>query len=1745
MKGRSKVAIPHLTGGLNNKLNQLIEFSESLDHPVFLDRQGNHITNHDIVRLYEESQTANDKKPLVYIYHAPNNEELARRNPAKPSKRKTNARDKYMANLLGGKDGNDLLNLASKVGSRKAAVELLKSGNGKSPYNVEIPLTDEDEIQSLKMQGLSPSNNALVDQAYRKKLENQIVSYLGSEEEDLASIDKGVLITDELITDFRQMLTVYHLAHQMNGPVANAIKGHVPRSKSQVFDRLIPSFDDILAGENLVLFANQIIREPRAKYTRFTMPDSTTTLLPPWLDLADPNDTALRELRDSLGDRDVETFLQLLAGGDLFGAIQKIGSNISNAFEVPFNLLFGIRRIRQDDRQARMFDDLIENIADALVADFGRGRGYTNRKELAKAIVFATEDAYDKRITDVFSPLRVTVNAARRVRRFSPSGATMKLALDFQTLDAGEIENRPSVGQITPGMFYIGNFDFQIPPIGWNRKWMVATAQIIHEYWPYIRPSGASAANAAFMPLTDDRSLSLPQILYLIAIRAKELYNYDLAPEEWLVLIHVLGGENALKENFYSRSNQGYTSEIDSLIYQIEEEIIQQRAELERAVEASRIAGVRRNPSNSALPQVYSKNLMTLEKALKTRTSILKSQLDEMKNIRRKTIETDKKTLDKLSDEVKSEITKRKTFEVKLKEAMKTTDDVGKELAKLEKDAARLEKAMEALEKEGGKTYIVDEIGASLTRSLEKNALVIGVDALRNLANDLGIPFEEGTKKEQLHGIIMNHIKGVKTEDTEESAKVLKAVSETVIEPAKEKVEDLVEEIADDSDAILEAAMESVAAIESSRPPKGVARRKKKAYSEPEEEAKDPPKDAGDTPELPELPKDSNYASKKNDPKWKPDKSYFDRVDKFIDGLGDDRDTYQTIKQASVPKSPKPTVYLGDTGKIVILGDTHADYLINQALFVHIMSNYKDAKHVVWLGDTVDGGRAGATNMRDEWVPFDHDMKNLEFINDLVKEDPKKYIPLQGNHERPSLAPSFITRYDQSQFWNEALDTKGFKWTITKELKDFSIRPAIAVAGRTIMMHGQFPDSPLNLKEIKNDNKLGNKKLADVLWNRRDFSGKRKSFDDEWVKHLTDLGLNTQIVAHTPSIASVYLREIKSKNANENGMFYDKDGLLGASLQSSCMPAYSDNTEYFVLDLDNDELIIEEFDKKGQHVKTLRQKTPPQKSGSMAVDDLEIGRRNPAGDYHKYEKKVISILKKEGGAAGLTALKPAFPKKTTKAKARSMLKKMNHVVQHQDGDYILVRGISNPMDYAVRAEESIKGTKIQTSPGPKGANCGSCIYMCPTSGRCSKWSEMAGRPVFVLEDWYCKAYEARPKMNKPIGAIELGVGVSLLGGIAVIGKFAGPYVSHLLAKRREKKLSEKIVGDVVGELKPLIESLGQRNEEAVAYSVAKQMTPSQIEQLGELQDEIGDEIEPEVEEFFDEIIEQSEVQVRYHIIETPHGEYRYDEDRMTMEVPVGDDDKVMSWIENNMQEDNPNLYHDVTIEGDTATYKLKKKARRNVPFDLSAIESANQRDALDQVEVWAEKYIDDELRHRVYGLQAEGMTSTGNLNYEITIKGEGNDALLRILQLLAPTAWPNTTEGLPYIDSPQRFTNAQRSAQRSSLHKVATELGKLYRDKETNKPASVKVSVQERNRYFIVEFTSASSVASRKTERKRPKRRKPKMKIGDAPTKNPQLPACSYRKSKRAKACGGKLRAKKNPKGRIVCTKCDAEYEMR
>ena len=513
------------------------------------------------------------------------------------------------------------------------------------------------------------------------------------------------------------------------------------------------------------------------------------------------------------------------------------------------------------------------------------------------------------------------------------------------------------------------------------------------------------------------------------------------------------------------------------------------------------------------------------------------------------------------------------------------------------------------------------------------------------------------------------------------------------------------------------------------------------------------------------------------------------------DGLNNNNSS-ASKKLHKLPLAPRPTVYLGDSGKIVVLGDTHADYRANEKLLIHIESNYPDAKHVVWLGDTVDGGRGRMTGDM-EYEPGRHDLRNLTLIRKLQIKDKTKYIALQGNHERFYLGMNTWGNAQQFPYWLNTIEQFGHDFALSIELNEFNIRPAIAVAGRTIMMHGQFPNQPLTLDIIRNEEQMTNAMLLNVLWNRKEIG----EFGDDWKGKMLSGGFNTQIVAHTPSIAAANLRS--TGEGNENGMFYDKDGLLGASLQSNCGTNHDPNEdyEYFVLDLDKDTLTIEVFERDGNYKKQLVQKTPPQKSvdiarrnpmncgcgqtpcktygtrrnptipmyvgtptgrvknlGSitaivqvgrniikdvgegiqdiyrsliggrqsmtekrmaMAVAEmqadlerecLELGgnvvgniqidyeypatgsditliavadafktpKKNPASNYHKYEKKVISILKKEGGAAGLKALKPAFPKGTTKAKVVGMLQKMNHVVLHQDGDYILIQGISNP-----------------------------------------------------------------------------------------------------------------------------------------------------------------------------------------------------------------------------------------------------------------------------------------------------------------------------------------------------------------------------------------------------------------------------------------------------------------------------------
>ena len=88
-----------------------------------------------------------------------------------------------------------------------------------------------------------------------------------------------------------------------------------------------------------------------------------------------------------------------------------------------------------------------------------------------------------------------------------------------------------------------------------------------------------------------------------------------------------------------------------------------------------------------------------------------------------------------------------------------------------------------------------------------------------------------------------------------------------------------------------------------------------------------------------------------------------------------------------------------------------------------------------------------------------------------------------------------------------------------------------------------------------------------------------------------------------------------------------------------------------------------------------KKRTGDEKKGDAAAIADVLAASNPGG----VQKKVESILVKEGGAAGLKPLMKAFPKGTTQATAKKAISKMSSVYQHKAGDYILKNPRGKPV----------------------------------------------------------------------------------------------------------------------------------------------------------------------------------------------------------------------------------------------------------------------------------------------------------------------------------------------------------------------------------------------------------------------------------------------------------------------------------
>ncbi|MCM8763831.1 MAG: serine/threonine protein phosphatase [Candidatus Omnitrophica bacterium] len=145
-------------------------------------------------------------------------------------------------------------------------------------------------------------------------------------------------------------------------------------------------------------------------------------------------------------------------------------------------------------------------------------------------------------------------------------------------------------------------------------------------------------------------------------------------------------------------------------------------------------------------------------------------------------------------------------------------------------------------------------------------------------------------------------------------------------------------------------------------------------------------------------------------------------------------------------------VQLPNTGKAVIVGDTHGDLQASRA----VVKQYGKKKfHIVFLGDYVDRGEKSR--------------ENIDFLLSAQKEN-SRIILLAGNHEMNAVEP-----VSPSDFWDQLTQEEAFKYSeIFKNLP-------LAVSGKGfVATHAGLPDLP----EIEKWDTIepGDKNWIKLLW---------------------------------------------------------------------------------------------------------------------------------------------------------------------------------------------------------------------------------------------------------------------------------------------------------------------------------------------------------------------------------------------------------------------------------------------------------------------------------------------------------------------------------------------------------------------------------------------------------------------------------------------------------------------------------------
>jgi len=405
--------------------------------------------------------------------------------------------------------GFALAQMSEKLGARKLALDTAIYGTPGLDRSVRLSAIQggKEDLALSKVVGYEPNRGASIDAMAAGKLKALIQKSmldLGIDEGDKRTKNaqkqlmrgfrsKFTLLEEDLIESFMYMVHAHHEVREMNLPYIEAMMTGMKGAEfpEALLSMLSPSPDDFFKGTDAMLIIDS---KNKPQQTTGRMQGISNQIISLW--------TSILNVKDR--DRPVSVTEKQREVASLLDAFNNDRVKMVQAIE------------RACRRARRRGGDFISAFRAYPLGDNKEAEDAA--AELKQMVVDEAADLIDG--GDLYN--LTTGNA---------DGSYREDVL-------AELEKNGMANRIGDTEYFIVPMAmprFPMQPVGWDRRWMVATMRVIDEYWNVIYGTDG---------------LFISDLLYLIASRAYELFNYSMDSEDLLLLtVLLMGDEGAVADD--------------------------------------------------------------------------------------------------------------------------------------------------------------------------------------------------------------------------------------------------------------------------------------------------------------------------------------------------------------------------------------------------------------------------------------------------------------------------------------------------------------------------------------------------------------------------------------------------------------------------------------------------------------------------------------------------------------------------------------------------------------------------------------------------------------------------------------------------------------------------------------------------------------------------------------------------------------------------------------------------------------------------------------------------------------------------------------------------------------------------------------------------------------------------------------------------------------------------------------------